>query len=58
MRYILVDVRIRRVKVYSNQIYSWMIGGQIRVIARTIIENSTFYLSNKSEYDVVVRNRK
>jgi hypothetical protein len=51
MKQILVDVRIRRAKVYSNQIDSWMmIGGQIDVIARSIIENSTFYFFNKPEY--------
>jgi len=58
MKYILVDVRIRQVKVCSNQIDSWMmIGGQIRVIARSIIENSTFYLYNKPEYVFVLINK-
>ena len=32
---ILVDARIRRVRVYSNQIDSWMIDEQLRVIARS-----------------------
>jgi hypothetical protein len=38
MIYSLVDVEIRQVKVYSNQIDSLMmiIGGQIRFIARSI----------------------
>jgi hypothetical protein len=40
MKYSLVDVEIRRVKVYSNQIDSLMmiIGGQIRIIARSIVD--------------------
>jgi hypothetical protein len=46
MKYILVDVRIRQVRVCSNQIDSWMIGGQIRVIVRSIIENSTFFIGS------------
>jgi hypothetical protein len=43
MKYSLVDVEIRRVKVYSNQIDSWImiIGGQIRFIARSIINYLT-----------------
>jgi hypothetical protein len=41
MKYNLVDVEIRRVKVYSNQIDSWMMitGGQIRFIARSILDD-------------------
>jgi hypothetical protein len=59
MKYILVDVQIRQVKVYSNQIDSWMIGGQIRVIARSIIENSTSFLcSTNQSMCFVIRNKK
>ncbi len=59
MKYIPVDVRIRQVRVYSNQIDSWMIGGQIRIIVRSIIENSTFFYSfNKPEYVLIVINKK
>jgi hypothetical protein len=51
MKYNLVDVEIRQVKVYSNQIDSLMmiIGGQIRFIARTIFK----YLIDQKIYFVV-----